>query len=75
MKIGEEVIDSLCQNSGPVDGVDCAEVMLLVERSVGEKSFDDVLVDENQCSDSDGCMDFACLTIVKRSLDGNIVNV
>ena len=50
-------------------------MMLLVERSVGEKSFDDVLVDENQCSDSDGCMDFACLTIVKRSLDGNIVNV
>jgi len=66
VKIREEVVDSLCQNSGPVDGVDCAQMMFLVERSVGEKSFYDVLVDENQCGDSDECKDF-CMPGSRRT--------
>ena len=43
MEVGEEVVDCLGEDAGPVDGVDGAEAVFGVERFVGEERFDDVL--------------------------------
>lgn len=43
LKIGEEVVDCLRQDAGPIDGVDGAELVSSVEGDIREESFDYVL--------------------------------
>lgn len=43
MEIRKEVVHCLGEDSGPVDGVDCSQAVFLVEFSVSEESFYDVL--------------------------------
>ena len=43
MEIGEEVINSLREDAGPIDRIDGAESMCRIEIGIGEERFDDVL--------------------------------
>ena len=43
MEVGEEVVNSLSENASPVDRVDSAESVLIVEFTISEKSFYDIL--------------------------------
>jgi len=36
VEVGEEVVDGLCEDARPVYGVDCAEMVLIVEGLVCE---------------------------------------
>lgn len=38
-----EVVDNLCQDASPIDGVDCAEVQMLVSVLVGKEGLDNIL--------------------------------
>lgn len=46
VEVGEEVVDGLGENAGPVYGVDCAEAMFFVEGTVAEEGFYDILARE-----------------------------
>jgi hypothetical protein len=41
----KEVVDGLCENACPVDGVDSTEMILVVEGLVGKKRLYDVLTE------------------------------
>jgi hypothetical protein len=43
VEVGQEVIDCLGEDTCPVDGVDGAEAMFVVEFLVSKESLDDVL--------------------------------
>jgi len=43
LEVGEEIVDGLGENTSPVDGVDCAEMVFVIEGPVGEQSLHDVL--------------------------------
>ena len=45
--MGEEVVDGLGENARPVDRVDCAGMVFLVEGPVGEQSLHNVPKSEN----------------------------
>lgn len=44
VEVGEEVVHRLREDACPVDGIDGAETVFLVEWAVGEEGFDDVLI-------------------------------
>lgn len=43
MEVGEEVVDGLSEDPGPVYAVDGSETVLCVEFAIAEEDFDDVL--------------------------------
>lgn len=43
VEVGEEVVDCLGEDSGPVDGVDGSQTMGCVEFGVSKEGFDDIL--------------------------------
>ena len=43
MEVCEEVVDCLCEDACPIDGVDGSESVSSVEVGVGEECFDNVL--------------------------------
>lgn len=43
VEVGEEVVDGLGEDTGPVDGVDGAEAVFFVESTVAEEGFYDIL--------------------------------
>lgn len=43
-KVRVEIVDGLCQNAGPVDGVDGAKMVTRVEGNVVKELFDNVLM-------------------------------
>jgi hypothetical protein len=43
LEIGVNVVGSLGEDAGPIDGVDCTEVLGFVDFWVGEESFDNIL--------------------------------
>ena len=43
MEVGQEIVDCLSEDPGPIDGVYCAEVMLCVKLSIPKERFYDVL--------------------------------
>lgn len=44
MEVRKEIVDSLCEYTSPVDGIDSSEVVLCIKFAVSEERFDDVLI-------------------------------
>ena len=48
VEVGKQVVDGLCEDARPVDGVDRAEAVGRVELLVGKEGFDDILRNKDE---------------------------
>ena len=74
LEVGNEVVHCLGEDASPVDGIDCSEMVFVVECPVSEESFDDILNRQLETSGKKMRLG-AYLAVVERGVDCDVVNV
>lgn len=75
MEVGEEVVYSLRENSGPINRINSTEVVFLVEFLVGEERFDDILAAFGSVRIHPLMYGILYLAIVKCTLHSDVIHI